>query len=89
MQAAAKIITCDAEAAQFWLTPAQADVLVHEHGKDASPYFFVGELGLRCKGAGADGVQAHPSVLARTCARLHLTLWATTSAHLPVLLQTA
>lgn len=44
VQAAAKIIACDAEAEQFWLTPAQADVLVHEHGKDASPYFFVGRF---------------------------------------------
>lgn len=30
---------------QFWLTPAQADVLVNESGPDASPHFFAGGPG--------------------------------------------
>jgi len=39
---------------QFWLTPAQADVLVNEHGPDASPHFFAGKEGTL-------GPSAHPA----------------------------
>lgn len=41
-QASAKVVSTDAEVEQFWLTAAQADVLVNEHGPDASPHFFGG-----------------------------------------------
>jgi len=42
-QAAAKIITCDEEAHTFWLTDPQKDVLVHEYGEKASPFYAVGK----------------------------------------------
>ena len=43
MQASARLISCDAAAESFWLTPAQADVLANEAGPAASPHFSVGE----------------------------------------------
>ena len=45
--------TCPPAARQFWLTPAQADVLAHEHGPKASPHFFTGGQQGLGKGRGA------------------------------------
>jgi hypothetical protein len=38
------LCSCDEAAERFWLTPAQQDVMAHEHGEDASPWFFAGVL---------------------------------------------
>ena len=40
--ASSKMISCDDEGSTFWLTEAQKDVLVREHGPDASPFFGLG-----------------------------------------------
>lgn len=42
-QAASRLICCDAEAETFWMSKVQQDVMVKEHGPDASPYFAIGE----------------------------------------------
>ncbi|GBF93911.1 transcriptional regulator [Raphidocelis subcapitata] len=44
-QAAARLVECDREAAAFWMTRAQLDVLANEEGADASPYFSAGTAG--------------------------------------------
>ncbi|GMH37504.1 hypothetical protein BSKO_05377 [Bryopsis sp. KO-2023] len=41
-QAAARLITTDADAHEFWMTKVQEDILVNENGPDGSAYFMTG-----------------------------------------------
>jgi hypothetical protein len=51
VQAAARLVSTDADARTFWLSPVQAGVLALEEGPDASPLFMAPMCGFLVAGA--------------------------------------